>query len=215
MSTISSEGEEHILLFGPIRLKLFLHHISPIDQEKQRASRGVLYIHGSTFPSALSVAFPFDGSSWMERLAQAGYDVWALDFIGFGKSDRYPEMDAPAEEHAALGRANEAWQQIAQAVEYIVQRQNVERLSIIAHSWGTIAACIFAEKTPQQIERLVLFAPITLRQPTTTASFTLPAYSAVSLAAQWKRFTEDVPMGESPVLLQQNFSSSTRLLRDL
>ncbi len=90
MRNISSEGEEHILLFGPTRLKLFLRHISPIDQEKRRASRVVLYIHGSTFPSALSVAFPFDDSSWMERLAQAGYDVWALDFVGFGKSALTP-----------------------------------------------------------------------------------------------------------------------------
>ena len=205
MKNTSSQGEEHVLLFGSTRLKLFLCHISSIHQEKRTTSRTVLYVHGSTFPSALSIAFPFDGSSWMERLAKAGYDVWALDFVGFGKSDRYPEMEAPTEEHAALGRANEAWLQIAQAVEYIVHQQNVERLSIIAHSWGTIAACIFAEKAPLQIERLVLFAPITLRQPTTTATFTWPAYSAVSLEAQWKRFTEDVPVGELPVLQQQYF----------
>ena len=51
----------------------------------------MLYIHGATFPSALSIAHRFDGTSWRDVLNEAGFDVWGLDFYGFGHSDRYPK----------------------------------------------------------------------------------------------------------------------------
>jgi len=73
---------------------LFLSHLAPAA-----AARGVvLYVHGGTFPSALAVAHRFDGRSWRDELCNAGFQVWALDFHGFGRfSDPYPEMELPAE----------------------------------------------------------------------------------------------------------------------
>jgi pimeloyl-ACP methyl ester carboxylesterase len=41
-------------------------------------------------------------------LCGAGFDVWTLDFLGFGGSDRYPEMEADADAHAPLGLAADA-----------------------------------------------------------------------------------------------------------
>lgn len=81
---------------------LFLRHLAPAA-----AARGVvLYVHGGTFPSALAVAHRFDGRSWRDELCNAGFQVWALDFHGFGRfSDPYPEMELPAESMEPLGRA--------------------------------------------------------------------------------------------------------------
>ena len=74
-------------------LRLFLRRMPSVG-----AVRGsVLYLHGATFPSALSIAYRFAGRSWRDALCDAGFDVWALDFLGFGGSDRYPEMDEPAD----------------------------------------------------------------------------------------------------------------------
>src|SRR5215472_3538419 len=47
--------------------------------------RPVLYVHGGTFPSALSIAHRFDGRSWRDELVAAGFDCWGLDFHGFGR----------------------------------------------------------------------------------------------------------------------------------
>lgn len=58
---------------------IFLRYL-PSDRGKQV----VLYVHGGTFPSALSVAHRFDGRSWRDELCDAGFHVWALDFHGFG-----------------------------------------------------------------------------------------------------------------------------------
>src|ERR1700709_467037 len=76
-------------------LSLFLRFL-PAAETATQPRRTVLYVHGATFPSALSVAHRFDGKSWRDALGEAGFDVWALDFYGFGHSDRYAEMEKPA-----------------------------------------------------------------------------------------------------------------------
>src|SRR5262249_25281139 len=95
--------ERHHRIAGPIAgLSLFLRHL-PATRPSAGAARPVLYVHGGTFPSALSIAHRFDGRSWRDELVDAGFDVWGLDLYGFGAADRYPEMAAPAADHAVLG----------------------------------------------------------------------------------------------------------------
>jgi pimeloyl-ACP methyl ester carboxylesterase len=87
--------EQHHWIASPRRgLQLFLRHLAPAERVS-RDTRPVLYVHGATFPSALSIAHRFDGHSWRDALCQSGFDVWGFDFNGFGHSDRYPEMDQP------------------------------------------------------------------------------------------------------------------------
>jgi pimeloyl-ACP methyl ester carboxylesterase len=139
----------------------------------------------------------------MDDLSDAGFDVWALDFLGYGESDRYPAMDAGTVTDPPLGRVSEASAQIARAVVAVRDRTGIARLSLIAHSWGTLAAGHFATAHPERVDRLVLFGPVTLRQGGTPADS--PAYHDITLAAQWQRFTADVPTGEPPVLLRRHF----------
>jgi pimeloyl-ACP methyl ester carboxylesterase len=139
-------------------------------------------------------------------LCQTGFDVWALDFYGFGASDRYPEMSLPAAKNLSLCRAPEAAEQIAAAVHFILDQQVAARLSIIAHSWGSIPAARFAGEHPARVDRLVLFGPVARRPPRRYEKPPLaPAWQVVTLAAQWARFTEDVPAEAPPVLSRAHF----------
>jgi len=53
--------EKHFWTPGPSAgLDLFLRHLAP-EKRVDQSVRPVLYIHGATFPSALSVAHRFDG----------------------------------------------------------------------------------------------------------------------------------------------------------
>jgi pimeloyl-ACP methyl ester carboxylesterase len=169
------------------------------------AARGVvLYVHGATFPSALSIAHRFDGQSWRDALAAEGFAVWGLDFLGFGGSDRYPEMAEPAAAHPPLGGAEPASRQIESAVRFICAHHAVPRLSIIAHSWGTIATGRFAARCPELVDRLVLFGPIARRAGSAPPPAS-PAWRLVTLEDQWQRFTAEVPEGETPVLARRHF----------
>src|SRR5438067_13753844 len=130
--------EIHFRVSGPIEgLKLFLRHLAPVRPADRR--RAVLFVHGMSFPSALSIAHRFDGRSWRDELCDTGFDVWCLDFYGFGLSDRYAEMNQPAELNPPLGGVEMASRQIEQAVQFICDRQNRSSVSVIAHSGGCIA----------------------------------------------------------------------------
>jgi pimeloyl-ACP methyl ester carboxylesterase len=185
-------------------LMLFLRYLPPTGQVAAR-ERVVLYVHGGTFPSALSIAHRFDGRSWRDELCAAGFHVWGVDFHGFGRfSDAYPEMEEPAASHSPLGRAEDASRQIEQAVRFICSHHSVAQISIVAHSWGTIASGRFAARRPELVDRMVFFGPIA-RRPRRTEPVRLPAWRLISLQDQWERFTADVPPGEPPVLLRRHF----------
>jgi pimeloyl-ACP methyl ester carboxylesterase len=205
-------NEEHFRIPSPIDgLTLFLRYLPPTERKAE--PRVVLYVHGGTFPSALSIAHRFDGRSWGDELADAGFHVWGLDFHGFGASDRYPEMAEAAEQNPPLGRADIACPQIERAVRFICDRHQVPRISIIAHSWGTIAAGRFAGESPELVDRLVFFGPVTWR-PKKKEPPTFPAWRLVSIKDQWDRFTEEVPADEPPVLSKRHFDEWASLYLD-
>jgi pimeloyl-ACP methyl ester carboxylesterase len=166
--------------------------------------RAVLYVHGATFPSALSVGYRFAGRSWLEDLATLGYDAWAFDFAGYGGSDRYAGMDGPRD-GAPLGRSDEAARQIARAVDTVVETTGCERVSLIAHSWGSIPAALYATQRPDRVDALCLFGPIARRAtPGLPAPESVGAWRVVTVAEQLARFVEDVPPGHPPVLIDDD-----------
>jgi branched-chain amino acid transport system substrate-binding protein len=185
--------------FGSSGLYLFLRHRPP-SPPHEGDPHTVLFIHGATFPSALAAAFPFGGKSWMEDLSSHGFDIWALDFLGYGGSDRYPEMVRGDTQGPPLLRAQEAAEQIATATNFILSREKVERLSIIAHSWGTMPAGLFATQHPTLLDRLVMFGPPAMRKSGEVKhAKESPAWN-VTVAAQMDRFHGYLPKGEEPVL---------------
>jgi pimeloyl-ACP methyl ester carboxylesterase len=186
---------------GDPALHLFLRHLPPTGP-----ARGiVLYVHGATFPSGLSVAHRFDGRSWSDALAASGFHSWGLDFLGFGHADRYPAMTASAERNPPLGRAEQAASQIVAAMRFIAARHGGRRISIIAHSWGTIAAGLFATRHPSLLDHLVFFGPIARRDGPPLPK-QLPAWRLVTVEDQYRRFIADVPPGERPVLSDTHFA---------
>lgn len=69
--------EVHFRVSGPIeRLKLFLRHLAPVRPAGR--TRAVLFVHGMSFPSALSIAHRFDGRPGaMNSAIQAStFGVW-------------------------------------------------------------------------------------------------------------------------------------------
>jgi pimeloyl-ACP methyl ester carboxylesterase len=167
----------------------------------------VLYVHGATFPSGLSVGYPFEGRSWASELAAAGFDVWALDFAGYGRSSRYPQQDLDPAGAPPLGRAAGpagAGEQLATVLEHIGEVRGDGRVSLVAHSWGTIAAGVAATSYPELIDRVVLFGPITRRSPSRQeTSAPLGAWHPLTVQDQYERFVADVPRGHPPVLTRQ------------
>jgi hypothetical protein len=54
-------------------LNLGMRHLAASHASK---SSTVLILHGATFPSGNAAAWKFEGRSWMDQLAELGYDVY-------------------------------------------------------------------------------------------------------------------------------------------
>src|SRR6202161_335492 len=112
--------EEHFRIASSIEgLTLFLRYLPPHSQLTD-SPKIVLYVHGATFPSALSIAYRFDGRSWRDELCHAGFDVWGLDFYGFWPFGRSPEMSQPPGDSAPLCVAEDAAKQLEAGVRFIL-----------------------------------------------------------------------------------------------
>ena len=171
-------------------------------RRRQNAGPAVLYVHGATFPSALSVAWRIEGRSWMDDLHAHGFDAWAFDFVGYGGSDRYSAMTDP-QEGAPLGRASQAASQIARVVEHICRETGRSRVSLVAHSWGTMPAGLYVTQGPERVDSLCLFGPIVQRQTQQPPDIgSMPAWRFVTLAEQRASFYDGLPEGHPPVLFE-------------
>lgn len=137
--------------------RIALHCVAPDAGTHQ----GVLFIHGSTFPTLLAAGYEFrPGDSWMRYMASHGFLSCGLDFLGFGASSRPVEMAQPPEGKSPLLRAQEAALEIAAAISHMRQTLGITQAHIVAHSWGTIPAAGFAATHPREVASLTLFGPL-------------------------------------------------------
>jgi pimeloyl-ACP methyl ester carboxylesterase/heme-degrading monooxygenase HmoA len=141
-------------------LKVALLHMQP---KTVVGNTPILFIHGSSFPSALAAGFRMNSYSWMDFLSDHNYESYALDFLGYGNSDRYPEMTGEKNVGQPVGRALDVYKDIDSAVNYIIAKSGHHKIILIGHSWGGMVSGIYATKFPDKIEKLVLFSAITPR----------------------------------------------------
>ena len=180
-----------------------LRNLTLWERRPQAAdARPLLYVHGATFPTALAFTFRFDGVSWADHLADRGFWPWGLDFAGFGGSQI--AWEALAAEAGPLGRAEDAVLQIEAACRHVLERTKAARLDVIAHSWGTLAARLFAARCPDLLGKLVLFGPIVRRQGPAAAAPAGP-WRLITVQDQYDRFTGYLPPGQAPVLPHRHF----------
>ncbi len=124
----------------------------------------VLLIHGATFASESLFDVALEGRSFMDMLALAGLDVWAVDIRFYGGSTRPPEMTKPPAEAPPLSPAMVAVDDVASAAAFIRAERGRDRIAILGMSWGGSVAGLFAATHGSTVDRLVLMAPLWLSQ---------------------------------------------------
>jgi pimeloyl-ACP methyl ester carboxylesterase/heme-degrading monooxygenase HmoA len=139
------------------KLNIGLLHVSP---KTLTGNAPVLFIHGSSFPSELSFAFKMEGVSWLDYMSDHNYNAYAVDLLGYGLSDRYPEMADANLKGNPPGMARNAYLDVNKAVDYIISKTGQNKVILIGHSWGASVAALYTEKYPEKVKKLVLFAPL-------------------------------------------------------
>ncbi len=150
----------------------------------QKAAKGtpapvVLFLHGGFSPAPVAYDLNYKDYSWMEYLARAGFDVFALAHTAYGFSPK-PGMDDPCNVVASqqklliphvikepcapryphkMVHSQSEWDEIESAVNYILQLRGVKKLHMVGWSTGTPRIAGFAAKYPEKVDRIVFFAP--------------------------------------------------------
>ncbi|MCC2109661.1 MAG: alpha/beta hydrolase, partial [Hyphomicrobiales bacterium] len=65
-------------------LNVFMRNKRRADIASFGTERTLLMVHGATYPASVAFDLPIEGLSWMDHLANAGFDVWVMDLPGYG-----------------------------------------------------------------------------------------------------------------------------------
>lgn len=155
----------------------------------------VLFVHGAGTPAEVAFDVPHGNYSWMAALARAGFDTFAMDTTGYGRSTRpYPLNDPcnlsesqraefvpgliaadcePSYGYAATTIASD-WDDIDAVVDYIRELRGVQRVHLVAWSLGGPRAGGYAAQHGDKVGRLVLLAPAYSRNRPDVAPDPLP-----------------------------------------
>ncbi|MFN7923787.1 MAG: alpha/beta fold hydrolase [Bryobacteraceae bacterium] len=135
----------------------------------------VLFIHGAGTPAEVAFDVPYRDYSWMAYLAKAGYDVFAMDMTGYGRSTRPGAMhdlcNLSKEQQAQFGSQTCAatadrvttiesdWNDIGAVVDYVRGLRGADKLNLVGWSLGGPRAGGYTAQHPEKVARLVLLAP--------------------------------------------------------
>lgn len=185
---------------------LQLLHRRRRDAGATAARRTVMLMHGATFSSASLFDVLLDGASFMDVLARAGFDVWAVDARGYGGSSRPAAFDEAADANPPQTPATVAEQDLAAAIDAVCARQGIGRLNLLGMSWGGSVAGLYASRHPARTEKLVLVAPLWLSaQPLRIdQGGPLPAWRDVPLQGAHDAWLADAPAAARGDLLPDN-----------
>jgi pimeloyl-ACP methyl ester carboxylesterase len=185
-------------------IQIYVRNKRPAGMSSFSATKTVIYIHGATYPSETAFDLRLDGLSWMDYIARQGYDVYLLDVRGYGGSTRPPLMDRPAAENAPFAGTMEAMKDVDAVVEFVRKRRGVDKVNLLAWSWGTAIMQWYTSLNSHKVEKLVLYAPVWIRQ---TASLVqagpgpIPAYRSVNMAQAKGRWLTGVPAAKQADLI--------------
>lgn len=163
-------------------------HLSDSDHDTPGSS--VLFVHGATYGSTLTFDYAIDGESWMDVMALAGFDVWCLDLLGYGASDRPEQMSQPPEDNPPMVDTAHAVAEVDRAVNYILKDREIPRVNLIGYSWGTAICGAYAGRFPGKVAKLVLSGALWVSQGMETRAISAEpgAYRSVDASAMAKRW---------------------------
>jgi len=146
-------GVEHWVQNGAIKLYVWEKYVGSPSSKKV-----VVLAHGSATAGKESFDLPVHGKpsySLMDFLAKEGFDVFALDTRGFGRST-HPETHITTQE---------ASEDLNAVVDDILKLRGVQKVNLLGWSWGTQYAGMFVMAHPEKVETYVSYAQMHVNSP--------------------------------------------------
>jgi len=173
--------------------------LSTIAAGAPLGDRVVLFVHGAGTPAEVAFDVPHPDYSWMTFLADAGYDAFAMDVTGYGRSTRPAVMNDPCNltaaqqatftpplvaapctpsstQHATTIASD--WDDVGAVVDYVRALRRVDKVSLIGWSLGGTRSMGYAATHLDTVHKLIELAPAYGRTAPSTPPATNPADGA-------------------------------------
>ena len=160
------------------RVELFVRE--KFESRRRGRAPVVLMVGGATISAVPDFDLQFENYSWMDYLASAGFDVFAMDLTAYGLSPR-PMMDDPCNYSASdqqaylipkplaqpcspsypfqLTSLQSDFDEIDTVVDYLRRVRRVDKVSLVAWSRGGDRAGGYTARHTDKVDRLLLYAP--------------------------------------------------------
>jgi pimeloyl-ACP methyl ester carboxylesterase len=134
---------------GDVKLYMF-RKCAHAPQPGKSALPVLFLVHGSSTSSrGFDLTVPGHGDySLMDKFAGYGFDVWTMDFEGYGRSDK-------TEGNSDIASGVE---DLKAAVEVVARETGQDRFHFFGESSGALRAGAFAMARPERVNRMVLGA---------------------------------------------------------
>lgn len=126
-----------------------------IESQNQKLEMSYMYVKPQSFNGKTIMLLHgknFNGAYWkttIDALTKKGFAVLVPDQIGFGKSTKPLNFQY-------------TFQELAKNTKLILEKEKIDRLSVLGHSMGGMLAARFALMYPDAVEKLILANPIGL-----------------------------------------------------
>ncbi len=141
------QSREHFAQRGGRRIAIFEKSVTGTLRKGPR--RVAVVLPSASYSSRANWDLSVRDYSVMDALAREGWDVFAIDFQGYGKSD--------SPKKGSYSDAREAVEDLAAATKYIENLHGVAKVDVIGWSWGAQVAGRFAQTHPERVNGLVLY----------------------------------------------------------
>ena len=180
-------GQEHWVETGAIRIRIWEKFAGSPD-----AKPVIVLAHGSATAGQESFDLQVPGKpaySLMDVLANDGFDVFAPDMRGFGRST-HPEGGVSTAE---------ASEDLGAAIDAVLKLRGVANVGLLAWSWGTQYAGLFVMAHPEKVSRYAAYAqmhaasPDIVKRRARLETFRQSPYMTIPEAGWKTRFTSMTP----------------------
>ncbi len=141
-------------------VKIFLRQKMTEGNTRFTDDNIVLFLHGATSPSTCDFDLAYKDYSWADWMAKRGYVVYMGDYRNYGGSSREAAMDDVATKNQPVTRSYLALRDIEAMVDYIKAKHGAKKITLIGWSWGAMMAGYYSSLHSENVQKLVLYAPL-------------------------------------------------------
>lgn len=187
--------EDHHIESDTDGITLYVRNKRPRGVDHFGPERTIVMVHGATFSSGSLYDVRMGGFSFMDYLAAAGFDVFAVDVRGYGHSTRPPEMEQDAALSPPVVKTDTGVADFGAAVDFVLRHRGIERTNIFGMSWGGTVAGAYTAANPSKVVKLAVLAPQWLSDKPIPIDMggELDAYRLVPVLAAKERWLSTAP----------------------